>query len=693
MAYNFDDIKDRADCRVIAQVLGLELSRNHRCAATWRGGDNPDTVAISETGFYDHKIKGGGSVIDLVALVKFSGDLQQAAEWLGEYLNLQPSVRKKTVAWREVATYTYTDVAGTPLHYVTRSEHPEKGKRFRQKAADGKNTVKHIEQVLYNLPAVTASQQVILVEGEKDANSLIDLDLPATTNVGGSGKWKDSYTTTLTSKAVVIIGDNDEAGKIHMDTVGKALTGQASEVRHLTISQLEKGDVTDWLQKEGGTKDKLLEAIANAPIWEPTEQPEPERALSVFYDQNRKEYQIKNGVGHWFAVGPSPLKRRLKKHGLSQDEINDFLTETEDFHYVEYVGELAGYPAGHCQINETQVLITKGPRIIQAAQGEWPLIDGILEALFADDEHGQREYFIAWLKIARLGLTARKNAPGQCIILAGPAECGKTLLQEIITQCLGGRTARPYQYMAGKTEFNSDLFSAEHLIMEDESPHTDIKSRRSFGQRIKELTVNLDQRCHKKGREGLTLKPFWRLSLSMNDETENLMILPPLDQSIVDKIMLLKCEKNPLPIDSRTPEKRAASWEAIMAELPAFLDHVESFEIPEHMQDARMGVNSFLHPVLVEEVRRLDPEHHLLELIDIHLWKTEPDDYWTGTARELEKLLAEVVTGITWKSNLLAWRQACGTYLSRLCNSKPDRVEKLSISHGIQKYLITKEVK
>ena len=32
----------------------------------------------------------------------------------------------------------------------------------------------------------------------------------------------------------------------------------------------------------------------------------------------------------------------------------------------------------------------------------------------------------------------------------------------------GGRAARPYQFMSGLTSFNSDLFEAEHLMIEDE---------------------------------------------------------------------------------------------------------------------------------------------------------------------------------------------------------------------------------
>jgi len=56
-------------------------------------------------------------------------------------------------------------------------------------------------------------------------------------------------------------------------------------------------------------------------------------------------------------------------------------------------------------------------------------------------------------------------------------------MQKILTPILGGRAARPYRYMIGTTDFNSDLFLAEHLMIEDEAAATDISSRKHFWPR------------------------------------------------------------------------------------------------------------------------------------------------------------------------------------------------------------------
>ena len=111
------------------------------------------------------------------------------------------------------------------------------------------------------------------------------------------------------------------------------------------------------------------------------------------------------------------------------------------------------------------------------------------------------------MKVALSSLRAGGPRVGQALVLVGERDCGKSLLQKIITQLLGGRMAKPFLYMSGQTAFNGNLFGAEHLSIEDEQPYTDIKSRRNFGAKIKEIVAIDDQNSHKKFRDGVTL-PF-----------------------------------------------------------------------------------------------------------------------------------------------------------------------------------------
>jgi hypothetical protein len=48
---------------------------------------------------------------------------------------------------------------------------------------------------------------------------------------------------------------------------------------------------------------------------------------------------------------------------------------------------------------------------------------------------------------------------------------------------------------------------------------------------------------HAKHREALTLDPIWRMTISLNEEPESLQVLPPLDESLEDKIIILRATK------------------------------------------------------------------------------------------------------------------------------------------------------
>jgi hypothetical protein len=104
--------------------------------------------------------------------------------------------------------------------------------------------------------------------------------------------------------------------------------------------------------------------------------------------------------------------------------------------------------------------------------------------------------------------------------------------------------------MSDRTQFNSELFAAEHLMIEDEIASTDIRNRRSFGARIKDFTVNDLQSYHAKRVDALSIEPFWRVSITVNDEPEDLLILPPIDESPNCPPSFGFCHNGPSPRNS-----------------------------------------------------------------------------------------------------------------------------------------------
>jgi len=408
---------------------------------------------------------------------------------------------------------------------------------------------------------------------------------------------------------------------------------------------------------------------------------EPQR-LDACYDPGRKCYWIPNDRGEMIEITETALARQLVSRGFYNDPpegvklLDEELNRIQCTQDVIYAGPLAGFGVGWQEMCGQRILVTRPPRLVRPQPGDCPTLERLILDLFDDPDHpefDQIPFTLGWLKVSYESLLYNQPRPGQTLAIAGPRDCGKSLFQALITEILGGRSAKPYRYMSGATEFNGDLFGAEHLMIEDEVAFTDIRARRHFGARIKDFTVNAVQSCHGKNRPALSLKPFWRTTITLNDEPENLLILPPIDDSLEDKIILLKAKKAKLPEAIGTAAGRAKYWAQLMAELPMFLHLLVNYQIPAALHSDRFEVKHFQHPALLAALNEMSPEMRLLGLIDAALEEKGQTGQWVGTATDLERLLNDSAVALETR-RLLDWNNATGTYLGRLAKKLPNRV-------------------
>lgn len=174
---------------------------------------------------------------------------------------------------KTVKTYDYTDADGSLLFQVCRME----PKDFRQRRPTGNGKwawdLKGVERVLYHLPQIEGASEVIIVEGEKDADTLINMGFVATTCPMGAKKWRPEYNDYLAGKSVVLCPDNDNEGREHMAQVGASLDGSVESLKLLELPGLpSKGDVSDWVstfQDKDEASERLAMMIENAPPYEP----------------------------------------------------------------------------------------------------------------------------------------------------------------------------------------------------------------------------------------------------------------------------------------------------------------------------------------------------------------------------------------------------------------------------------------
>lgn len=361
---------------------------------------------------------------------------------------------------------------------------------------------------------------------------------------------------------------------------------------------------------------------------------------------------------------------------LSQEEVDIALRDIWANNSVDYQGPLAGFGSGLVELEGGgRALVTTSPVLIVPKSGQWPLLKRVFEGMFG---HEQKWYFYGWLKYALECIYCGSKAPGHALIMAGPKQCGKSLVIKIITKLLGGREQKPYQSMTAQTTFNEDWFHGEHLTIDDEHAITDLRSRRNFGSQLKQIVMPGTKRCHGKNKRPLMFDPFWRLTIALNDEQENLSVLPPFEDSIEDKMMILKTQMQAMPMPANGPREREIFFAALTAEFPAFVDYLLKWQMPQELVNpVRFGVRTFHHPDILDALEQMSPETRLHNLIMDNLSSAnEPE--WRGTASELQAALQDVREA----DRLFSWWNACGTYLGRLEKKHPDIYSKRRTKHG-----------
>ncbi len=115
------------------------------------------------------------------------------------------------------------------------------------------------------------ADEVLIVEGEKDADTLAKIGFTTTTNPYGAGNFPANFGPYFAGKNVVLIPDNDDQGRQHMKQAAEIIKTHAASIRYLEIPGLpEKGDVSDFIStfsSKEAAAERLAILIESAPLY------------------------------------------------------------------------------------------------------------------------------------------------------------------------------------------------------------------------------------------------------------------------------------------------------------------------------------------------------------------------------------------------------------------------------------------
>ena len=294
-----------------------------------------------------------------------SEEAAAATTWRDNLLSDNKEYRDKTIE----VVYDYTDENGKYLYSKIRFASEKIGstdKVIRYFTIDYKNdTYKKGKpegvSTLYNLPATLKAIKkgfpVYITEGEKDANTLKNLGLTATT-AGSVNDWKKSYAKYFIGAKVVILPDNDVPGLELKDKITKDLRPFAHSVKSVITSKADKGDVTDYMA-ERHTKEEL-QALIN---------------------------EVSAIVAPWIEIIE-------KKDGTTKQRVNPGLLKaciSEHLDYKTVKGSFYWYENGYYKKTDKDTVKAKIIAYIPDSLISDNLINNIYSLMLADDEHIARE--------------------------------------------------------------------------------------------------------------------------------------------------------------------------------------------------------------------------------------------------------------------------------------------------------------
>ena len=376
-----------------------------------------------------------------------------------------------------------------------------------------------------------------------------------------------------------------------------------------------------------------------------------------WYDS--KNYWRKTEIGTWAYYGKEDLKMILRvEFGLSAKTEQDTSSEIEKVicEIMKLKTVACALPVPHRAEGE---FVLNRRRFLNIAQihsmapaedgsGDWgvefPWLAEYLDNFFV--ESIQLEVFLAWWRRFWLGGLRLSPEKGQALFIAGDVGTGKTLLSTAIIGPSVGGSRDASAFLMGETQFARQILANPLMTVDDESPAADRRKHVKYTANVKKLVANREFDSNEKHQQAAETTWSGRLVVTCNMDPDSMRLIPDLDMSILDKVIILRCSNAPRNFKSTEAEM----VDVIQRELPYLLKWLAAWEPPAHVAPpgSRFGVLSYKDPLLYGMAVEETECYVFLGLLRMFLLQvkrsllaigTKDITHWTGS---VEKLLLDM---------------------------------------------------
>ena len=374
-------------------------------------------------------------------------------------------------------------------------------------------------------------------------------------------------------------------------------------------------------------------------------------ANNIWYD--RKSYWWKTESG-WIDRNKDDSIMHLKSIGFSSKisgketicEAEKVLVSVQTCRTVDYAAPILFEANDICDVRGDAVLNISRRSVMEPADSgdpeRFPWLYEFLNNIwdpYEQDGVPQRDYFLAWLK--RMWETSLNNRPsqGHLLVVAGRPSHGKTFMSRCIIGTLMGGSVDASDILQGTTKFIKQAAEVAVWAIDDATSMSTHAAMVKFGENLKKQVANPTVMYQPKYKDALELPWKGRIVLTCNTDPDSLAIIPPMDNTVADKVMLLRCS------ETWSPSFLKSNWEneeRVRNELPFFLKWLLDWKVPDAIVDPtnpRFGIKAIHHPTLRSAAREASSAHSTQEALE--LWREAylevcGEDYlWKGSATAL----------------------------------------------------------